>query len=273
MLILWNMPLIDIPRIGLGTWQNKDSVSTPASIAKALELGYRHIDTAQVYFNEELVGQGIKQSGISRDDIFLATKVSASYLHPSDVKRTTRESIDKLGVEYLDLLYIHWPAETYDPAPTLKAFNEVMEEGLTKHIAVSNFTPPLLDEAFSISKAPLIANQVEMHPLLRQNKMLEYVKKHDIYLVAYSPLAMGQVSDIPEVQDIAKHHDISEAQVSLAWLLSKDNVVAIPKATSEEHQKANLDAQEIILSPDDIKRIDSIEDEYRLMEPYFAPDW
>ena len=267
------MPLIDIPRIGLGTWENKDPNKAPASIAKAIEIGYRHIDTAQLYFNEAVVGQGIKLSGISREEIFLATKVSPSYLQPDDVKRTTRESIDKLGVEYVDLLYIHWPAETYEAQPTLKALNEVMEEGLTKHIAVSNFTPPLLDEALALSKSPLIANQVEMHPLLRQNEMLEYVKKHDIYLVAYSPLARGRVFDIPEVQEVAKHQGISEAQVSLAWLLSKDNVIAIPKATSETHQRANLEAAEIKLSSDDIRLIDSIEDEDRIVDPYFAPDW
>jgi len=267
------MPIIDIPRIGLGTWDNKDPKKTPAGIAKAIEIGYRHIDTAQLYFNEALIGEGIRLSGISREEIFLATKVSPSYLQPKDVKRTTRESIEKLGVEYVDLLYIHWPAETYEAKPTLDTFNEIKEEGLTKHIAVSNFTRPLLDEAFEISRAPLIANQVEMHPLLRQNEMLEYVKKHDIYLVAYSPLARGRVFDIPEVQEVARQRDISEAQVSLAWLLSKDNVIAIPKATSEIHQRANLDAAEIKLSSDDIKLIDSIENEDRIVDPYFAPDW
>jgi 2,5-diketo-D-gluconate reductase B len=267
------MPLIDIPRIGLGTWESKDPTKTPASIAKAIELGYRHIDTAQLYFNEAAVGRGIKQSGISREEIFLATKVSPSFLQPDDVKRTTRESIEKLGVEYVDLLYIHWPAETYEAQRTLDAFNEVLEEGLTRYIAVSNFTPPLLDEAFAISKTPLVANQVEMHPLLRQNEMLEYVKKHDIYLVAYSPLARGRVFDIPEVQEVAQRRGVSEAQVSLAWLLSKDNVIAIPKAMSEAHQRANLEAAEIKLTSDDIKLIDSIEDEDRIVDPYFAPDW
>ncbi|MFX1482824.1 MAG: aldo/keto reductase [Promethearchaeota archaeon] len=263
------MPLIDIPKIGLGTWENK----TPSSIAKAIQLGYRHIDTAQAYFNEEVVGEGIKESGISRDEIFLATKVSPSFLQPDDVKRSTRESLDRLGVEYLDLLYIHWPAETYEPQATLSAFNEVREERLTRHIAVSNFTPQLLDEVFEISKAPLVANQVEMHPLLRQNELVEYVKKHDMYLVAYSPLMQGEVFDVPEVQEVAQRHGVSEAQVSLAWLLSKDNVVTIPKATSEEHQRENLKAAEIRLTSDDIKLIDSIEDEYRIIDPYFAPEW
>jgi len=267
------MPLIDMPPIGLGTWENKNPHRAPESIAKAIELGYRHIDTAQVYFNEELIGEGIRQSGISREEIFLATKVSPSFLQPDDVKRTARVSVTKLGMDYVDLLYIHWPAETYEPKSTLAAFNDVMEEGLTKHIAVSNFTPPLLDEAFSLSKNPLIANQVEMHPLLRQNEMLEYVKKHDIYLVAYSPLAQGQIFDVAEIQEVAKRNDITEAQASLAWLLSKENVIPIPKATSEEHQRSNLEALEIKLSPDDIKLIDSIEDEERLIEPYFAPDW
>jgi 2,5-diketo-D-gluconate reductase B len=267
------MPLIDIPRIGLGTMELKDPNKIQASIVKAIELGYRHIDTAQLYFNEEAVGAGIKQSGTSRDGIFLATKISPSFLQPDDVRRTTRESIEKLGVEYVDLLYVHWPAETYEPKSTFEAFNEVMEEGLTKYIAVSNFTPPLLDEAIAVSKAPLVANQIEMHPLLRQNEMLEYVKKHNIYLVAYSPLAQGQVFEIPEVQEVAQRRGISAAQVSLSWLLSKENVVAIPKATSEAHLRENLEAAEIKLTPDDIKLIDSIKDEVRIMDPYFAPDW
>jgi 2,5-diketo-D-gluconate reductase B len=148
-----------------------------------------------------------------------------------------------------------------------------MDKGLTKHIALSNFTPPLLEKAFSLSKGPIVANQVEMHPLLQQNEMLGYVKKHDIFLVAYSPLAQGGVFDIPEIKEVAKKNDITEVQGSLAWLLSKDNIIPIPKATSEEYQKSNLNALEIKLSLDDIKLIDSIEDEDRLIEPYFTPEW
>ena len=272
-IFLYCMPLSGIPRIGLGTWENKERVRTPTSIAKAIDLGYRHIDTAQVYFNEELVGQGIKQSGISRDEIFLATKVSPSFLQPADVKRTTSESISRLGVDYLDLLYIHWPAETYDPVTTLGAFDELLEEGVTRYIAVSNFTPSLLDEAISISRNPIIANQVEMHPLLQQDEMVEYTKRKNMHLVAYSPLAKGLIHNIPEIEEIAKRLEITTAQVSLAWLLSKEHVVPIPKATSEEHQRENLEALSINLSSDDIRLIESIEDEERIIDPYFAPDW
>ncbi|MGY5874245.1 MAG: aldo/keto reductase [Candidatus Thorarchaeota archaeon] len=263
------MPQVDLPRIGLGTWENKSI----HSLAKAIEIGYRHVDTAQVYFNEELVGQAINESGIDREEIFLATKVSPSYLTPDDVKRTTTDSLNKLGVDFVDLLYIHWPTETYSPEETLAAFNEMLEIGLTKHIAVSNFTPSLLDEARSISQAPLIANQVEMHPLLRQVEMVDYVDRHDMWLVAYSPLAQGGVSDVPEVKEVAERHGITEAQASLAWLMSKKNVIPIPKATSEQHFRENYEVLDIQLKEDDIKLIDSIEDEDRIIDPYFAPDW
>ncbi|MFW9953720.1 MAG: aldo/keto reductase [Candidatus Thorarchaeota archaeon] len=267
------MPSVKIPRIGLGTWESKDPRTTPQSIAKAIQMGYRHIDTAQLYFNEELVGLGIRESGISREELFLATKISPSYLQPDDLKRMASESLNKLGVDFVDLLYIHWPAETYEPEVTLIALNEVMEEGLTKHIAVSNFTPPLLDEALAISKNDLIANQVEMHPLLQQREMVEYTKNHDMYLVAYSPLGRGLIHDIPEVKEIAERQGISTAQVCLAWLLSKDNVLTIPKASSEQHQRENLEALDVKLAPSDIQLIESITDEERIVDPYFAPDW
>ncbi|MHA1934071.1 MAG: aldo/keto reductase [Candidatus Thorarchaeota archaeon] len=263
---------IESHRIGLGTWENKDPKRTPESIAKALEIGYRHIDTAQVYFNEELVGEGIANSEVPRDEIFLATKVSPSFLKYEDVKRTASESIKKFDVDYIDLLYIHWPAETYDPKPTFTAFNELADEDLTRNIAVSNFTPSLLDEALEISDKPLIANQVEMHPLLRQKEMLDYTKKKGMYLVAYSPLAQGRITDIPELNAIAEKHGISEAQVSLAWILDK-GAIPIPKATNEAHLRDNFESLSIQLDSDDISLIDSIEDEDRLMDPYFAPDW
>lgn len=267
------MPKVEIPPIGLGTWELKDPDTTPSIIAKAIEIGYRHIDTAQAYFNERLVGQGVNQSGIDRDELFIATKVVQVFLKPDDLKNNAAKSVAKLDVEYVDLLYIHWPAETYEPESSITALNEVMDEGLTKHIAISNFTPPLLEEAVEISKHPLIANQVEMHPLLRQVDMLQCVKKHDMYLVAYSPLGQGMILDVPEVQEVAQRHGITEAQVSLAWLLSKENVVTIPKAKSEEHQRENLEVLDIKLKPEDIALIDSIKDEVRLIEPHFAPDW
>ncbi|MHA2188558.1 MAG: aldo/keto reductase, partial [Candidatus Thorarchaeota archaeon] len=181
-------------------------------------------------------------------------------------------SIKKLGVDYIDLLYIHWPAETYDPQPTFTAFNELVDEGLTRHIAVSNFTPSLLDEALETSEKPLIANQVEMHPLLQQKEMLDYTKKKGISLVAYSPLAQGGISNVPELNDIAEKHGISAAQVSLAWILDK-GAIPIPKASNEVHLRENIESLSIHLDSDDISLIDSIEDENRLLDPYFAPDW
>jgi 2,5-diketo-D-gluconate reductase B len=267
------VPSVSIPRIGLGTWENRDPVKTPQSIAEAIKIGYRHIDDAQMYFNEELVGKGIRESGVPREELFIATKVSPSFLKPDDVKRTTKESLRKLGLDYLDLLYVHWPAETYDAEATIGAFDELQDEGVTRHIAVSNFTPKLLDEARAVAKHELVANQVEMHPLLQQREMVEYVQKHDMYLVAYSPLARGGVGAIPEVSKIAKKHKITEAQVCLAWLLSKKNVITIPKAASTKHLQENLGSLKVKLDRDDIHLIESIDREERIVDPYFAPEW
>ncbi|MFB6204431.1 MAG: aldo/keto reductase [Candidatus Nanohaloarchaea archaeon] len=260
-----------IPSIGLGTWQNKGP-KCAKSVSTALEMGYRHIDTAQAYDNEEYVGQGIEESSVSRDDIFLASKVWNSNLSPEDVISSTRESLDKLGVESVDLMYVHWPSGEYSAKETLEAFQEMKEEGMIENIGVSNFTPELLDEALRIAPG-IAANQVEMHPLLQQDELLDYCQENDIYLVAYSPLARGEVFNVPEINQVAEKHGVSEAQVSLAWLLEKENVRVIPKATSEEHIRDNLKALDLELDEEDIEKIDSIEREERMVDPGFSPDW
>lgn len=267
------MVVSEIPDIGLGTWQNTDPDQCAESVATALDIGYRHIDTAQAYDNEEYVGNGITQADVTREDIFLGTKVWNRNLEYRDVLDSTEESLEKLGVDYVNILYSHWPTRTYDPGDTMAAFAELRDEGKIKHIGVSNFTPELLDEARSVIDQPILANQVEMHPLLQQDELVEYVQQHDLTLVAYSPLARGKVFDIPEVTEVAEKHGASEAQISLAWLLSKDNVVTIPKATSETHIQDNYKALDIELDSEDVERIESIEREERLIDPEFSPDW
>nr|WP_210423484.1 aldo/keto reductase [Halorussus marinus] len=260
-----------MPRLGLGTWQNTEGDQCAESVRTALEAGYRHIDTAQAYDNEESVGEGIAAADVDREDVFLATKIWTSNLAHDDVLSTAEESLDKLGVDYVDLLYVHWPANEYDPEGTLSAFDQLYEEGLIENVGVSNFEPRHLDEAREILDAPVFANQVEMHPLLPQDELVEYGREHDINLVAYSPLARGEVFDVPEIQDVAEKHDASPAQVSLAWLLQRDGVAAIPKATSEEHILDNWGARDLDLDDEDVAKIESIDTRERQVDPDFGP--
>ena len=163
-----------MPMLGLGTWQNDDSQQCADSVETALEMGYRHVDTAQIYKNEDAVGDGIAAADVDREDIFLATKVWIDRLSSDDVISSTKDSLDRLGTDYLDLLYVHWPAGEYEPAETLQAFAELYEEGTIRNIGVSNFEPEHVDEARRAIDAPIFANQVELHPLLQQSELREY---------------------------------------------------------------------------------------------------
>ncbi|MFW6003203.1 MAG: aldo/keto reductase [Halanaeroarchaeum sp.] len=259
-----------IPALGLGTWQNTDPRACATAVETALEMGYRHVDTAQAYGNEADVGRGIAAADVDREDVFLATKVWTDSLGYDDVLESTRESLEKLGVEYLDLLYVHWPAGDYDPEETLPAFQELQDEGLIDHIGVSNFEPRHLDRAQSILDAPIAANQVEMHPLLQQERLREYLDGTDVELVAYSPIARGEVFEVPELHRVAEKHGVSEAQVSLAWLREK-GTIPIPKATGEDHIRDNWESLDLELDADDVETIDQIDRQERQVDPEFGP--
>jgi len=262
-----------LPALGLGTWQNTDPDACRESVRTALDAGYRHIDTAQYYGNEELVGEGIAETDVARDDVFVATKVHAEKfgLAHEEVIEGLEVSLDRLGLDSLDLLYVHWPVGNYDAAETMPAFDELREEGLIDHVGLSNFSVELLDEAREHLDSPLFAHQVEMHPLLQQDELVAHAQDHDYNLVAYSPLARGNVFDIPEIEAIAEKHGVSEPQVSLAWLRSKENVHAIPKASSEDHIRDNLASLDLELDADDIAQIDAIERTERYVERDGAP--
>lgn len=262
----------EMPMLGLGTWENKDHDQCAQSVQTALEMGYRHIDTAQAYQNEAAVGEGIAAADVPREDIFLATKVWISNLAPEDVVRSTKESLEKLGTEYVDLLYVHWPARTYDSAETLEAFDQLYDEGLTDRVGVSNFEPHHLETAREVLDAPLFANQVEMHPYLPQTELREYADETELELVAYSPLARGGVIGDPVLESIAAKHDASEPQVALAWLQEK-GVTAIPKATSEGHIRDNAGALSVSLDEEDHTQIDGIDRREREVDPDFGPNW
>lgn len=252
----------ELPRLGFGTVD----VTDPATIETALEVGYRHIDTAQWYENEDVVGTGLARSDVPRDDVVVATKVLPEHLAAEDVLETAEQSRVRLGVDVIDLMYVHWPTNAYDPEETLGAFDTLYDEGTIRGVGLSNFTPALLDEARDILDAPLVAHQVEMHPFLPQSELLTYARNHDHSLVAYSPLAQGAVFDDPVLQDIANRHGTSVAQVTLAWLFEKENVCAIPKA-SGDHIQDNYGALGLELEAEDIARIDAVDREFRTVDP------
>ncbi|WP_415383321.1 aldo/keto reductase [Halosimplex sp. TS25] len=263
----------DFPAIGLGTWQNTVPDECANSVQTALELGYRHIDTAHYYGNEESVGRGLQQSDIERDDVVVASKVHAEKfgLDYEGVIEGAKKSCERMNLERLDLLYVHWPVLQYDAEETLSAFEQLERDGVIDHVGLSNYSIDLLDEALSVLDETPLALQMEMHPFLHQDEILEYAQEHDIWLIAYSPLARGNVFESDVLQSIAEKHDVSEAQVSIAWLLSKDNVRVIPKASSEAHLRDNLNAVDLTLDEEDIKRIDNVDRQERYVERDDSP--
>ncbi|RJX49178.1 aldo/keto reductase [Halonotius pteroides] len=260
----------EMPMVGLGTWKNSDPEACADSVATALNTGYRHIDTAQAYDNEAAVGNGLEQATVDREEIFLATKIWIDNLSYDDVLETAEASLDRLGVDSVDLLYVHWPSRTYDAEDTLAAFNELYEQGKIDRIGVSNFEPEQLAEAIELSDAPIFANQIEIHPLLQQQELREVCADHDVELVAYSPLARGEVFDTPEIESIADDHGVSPAQISLAWL-RHHGITAIPKATSGEHIRDNWASLSVSLSDAEVETIDGIDTTDRRVDPDFGP--
>jgi diketogulonate reductase-like aldo/keto reductase len=261
-----------MPMLGLGTWENTDPDACAQSVRTAIETGYRHIDTAQAYGNEADVGRGIAAADLPREELFVATKVWISQLSREDVLASTRESLEKLGTEYADLLYVHWPAGDYEPEETLNALAELKAEGSVERIGVSNFEPEHVERAREVLGEYPFANQVEVHPLLQQPELREHAAETGVELVAYSPLARGGVFDVPELTEIADRHgeNVSEAQVSLAWLREK-GITAIPKATGADHIADNWASLSLELTEEDVATIDAIDREDRRVHPSFAP--
>jgi len=243
-----------IPALGLGTWQNQGESCTEA-VETALNLGYRHVDTAQVYDNERAVGDGIAAADVDREDVFLTTKVWRSDLAAGDVRPAVEESLERLGVDSVDLLLAHWPHPRVDAEETLTAMAEVRDDGLTEHVGVSNYTASQFREAARAVDVPLVANQVLYHPYKDQPAVKAACDGLDAALTAYSPLARGDVLGDELLAEIGARHDRSAAQVALRWLTRQDGVVAVPKASSREHIAANLAALDFELTDEEAARI------------------
>ena len=246
-----------IPVLGFGTWQIHGKAAQDA-VAYALAEGYRHVDTAQDYDNEESVGAGLRDATVGRDEVFLTTKVRPDRFRPGDLRASVTESLRKLDTDYVDLLLLHWPVPEVPLPDTLGALAEVVEAGQARHAGVSNFPSALLAEADNLSATPLVTDQVEYHPYLPQTTLLRAVRERGMALTAYSPLARGELQDDPVLTEIAADHDATIGQIALAWLLHQDSVVAIPKSATRQRISENLASQRVTLNEEEMTRIHSL---------------
>jgi 2,5-diketo-D-gluconate reductase B len=264
---------IAMPKLGLGTFRLQGD-GCRSAVESAIGLGYRHIDTAEMYGNEAEVGDAIKASGIKRADLHVTTKVWHENLAPDAIRKAFDTSLAKLKLDHVDLYLVHWPSKGMDLPKVFETLLKLKDEGRTRAIGVANFTVPLLKQAVEEIGAPIACNQVEYHVLLDQTKVLTYLRSKSIPLVAYCPLAQGKVMDNDVLQKIGARHGVSAAQVALKWLLDQDNVAAIPKASRAESQQANLDAMKLKLDDADRAAIAALPKTQRLVSPAaFAPDW
>lgn len=263
---------LDLPAIGLGTWPMTGSECTQA-VRQALDVGYRHIDTATAYENEAAVGQALRDSAVPREQIHLTTKVWWDRLAPQAMRQSLEDSLRALGTEQVDLFHIHWPGTDWDLARSIDTLIALRDEGKARHIGVANFPLGLLRQVVENLGAPLSAIQVEYHVLLNQQPLLDFARSHDLLLTAYTPLARGQAATQPVIQAIARKHGVLPSQVALKWLLDQDGVAAIPKASSRENQLANLAALTVQLDDEDRAAIAGLPKDQRVVSPPFAPDW
>jgi 2,5-diketo-D-gluconate reductase B len=242
-----------IPVIGLGTWELRGRTCARA-VEQALRLGYRHIDTAEMYDNEREVGEGLRASGIKRDDVFITTKIWPAHFAPRELERAAKESLARLRLSHVNLLLLHWPSEQVPLAETMPALCRMKTAGLARHIGISNFTVALVNEAVRLSSEPLVTNQIEYHPYLDQSKVIAASRRHGLAITAYSPLARGQASKDKVLKRIGQAHGKSAGQVALRWLVQQE-VVAIPRSSKVERLSENIALFDFELTPAEMAEI------------------
>jgi 2,5-diketo-D-gluconate reductase B len=262
-----------MPAIGFGTMELPHR---PAElVAAAIAAGYRHIDTARKYGTEERVGEGIRASGIERNELFVTTKVTEENAREADFLCSAETSLKALGLNYVDLLLIHWPQPKVPFAETLGALAKAKRSGLTRHLGVSNFTLAMLEEAVHVCPEPLVTNQVEYHAYLPQDRMLAALKRHGMILTAYCPVARGKLLDDPIIDEIAKARGKTHAQICLRWLIQQPMVAAVPRALEEAHIREDLDVFDFSLSDGEMRQISALRRRnIRIADPpERAPKW
>src|SRR5712672_2234443 len=263
---------ISLPRLGLGTFRMQGDACR-AAVETALGLGYRHLDTAEMYGNEEAIGAALAASRVARNDLHVTTKVWHENLAPAAIRRAFDASLKKLRLDHVDLYLVHWPSRNMNLPAIFETLMKLKGEGRTRAIGVANFTTALLKTVVEEIKAPIACNQVEYHVMLDQTRLRQFLTAKSIPLVAYCPLAQGRVASDEALASIGRKHNASAAQVALKWLLDQDGVAAIPKASRAESQKANPDALNVRLDEDDLKAIAALPKDKRCVNPGFAPAW
>jgi 2,5-diketo-D-gluconate reductase B len=263
-----------LPQMGLGTYGRTGSEGLQ-SILAGLEIGYRHIDTAQSYGTEAIVAEALTQSGLNRTDIFITTKVSTSNLSRDRFLPSLRESLERLRIDQVDLTLIHWPSAG-DEVPFMDYIEDLAaakEMGLTRLIGVSNFTIAHLERVKAIlGSGEIVNNQVEVHPFLQNRKLCDYCAESDIAVTAYVPLAKGKVADDPTLRRIAESRGVLASQIALAWLMSR-GIVVIPASAKRDHMQSNFEARNLVLSDEDIADIDRLDRGERIIAPVNGPAW
>jgi 2,5-diketo-D-gluconate reductase B len=263
---------IDLPRLGLGTFRMQGDACR-AAVESALALGYRHIDTAEMYGNEDAIGAAIAAARVARKDLHVTTKVWNENLAPDAIRRSFDASLKKLKLDHVDLYLVHWPARNMNLPAMFETLLRLKQEGRTRAIGVANFNIALLKTVVEQIKAPIACNQVEYHVMLDQTPLRKYLAAKAIPLVAYCPLAQGLAASDETLAAIGRKHGASAAQVALKWLLDQDGVAAIPKASRSESQRANLDALNVGLDDEDRQAIAALPKDERCVNPGFAPAW
>ncbi|NLM97566.1 MAG: aldo/keto reductase [Halanaerobiaceae bacterium] len=261
----------EMPVLGLGTWQLNGPKCTEI-VKEALEMGYRHIDTADAYENQQDIAPALRASGIDRNELFITSKVNRLDLHYDDFLKKTDKILNELEIEYLDLLLIHWPNKDIPIEETLKAMAELKVRGKVKNLGVSNFTESHLEKVLDLYPGLISVNQVEFHPYLYQKALLDYCQKNDIVLTAYSPLARGMVFEDNRIKELAEEYGHTPAQLVLKWLVEK-GIVVIPKAGSTAHLKDNLEVLNMDLPASALELLDTFNENRRLIAPSFHEFW
>ncbi|HET6182260.1 MAG TPA: aldo/keto reductase [Acetobacteraceae bacterium] len=263
---------LSMPRLGLGTWGMKGKVCQ-RSVETGLELGYRHIDTAQMYGNEEDVGAALAATKVPRGDIHLTTKVWNDDLTPSGIRRAFEDSLCKLRTDYVDLYLIHWPSPAMDLRAAMEGMMAVRRDGRARRVGVANFSAAMVRACLDECGAEIAAEQFEYHAMLRQPALLEFLRGRGIPIIAYSPLAKGRLTGDPTLQAIGRKHGATAAQVALAWLLEQPDVTVIPKSSRREGLEENMGALGLRLDDEDRAAIEKLPKDRRCVSPGFAPQW
>jgi len=261
-----------MPALGLGTYKLTGAEGLRA-IRTALEIGYRHLDTAAAYGNEAEVGRAVRESGVDRADLFLTTKVWMDRARAAEVRASADESLGRLGMDHVDLLLFHWPVRDVPLAETLDGLMAVKAAGKARAIGVSNFPAALMREAVERTGGDIACNQVEYHVGLRQTAVLDEARRHGIAVAAYSPLGKGDIIDDPVPARIGARYGKSAAQVALRWLVQQGGVAAIPRSRSEANLRANFDIFDFHLSAEEMSVLSGLGGNHRLVNPSWAPDW